>query len=380
MRDEFALGAFLARWHGWVRHDLSASVSETSTLPDLLAMAGAEDTERWRGLGMGYAEPHGAVWLRAAIAARHRGLEADDVSCCAGAQESLTCVMRALLAPDDHAIVVLPIYQPSERAVTAICAATGVALTEDDDGWHLDLDRIEAAVRPETRVIMMNFPNSPTGAALDAATLGALIHLCRRHGIWLVNDEVYRLSGEGAAPPPLADLYERGISIDALSKAFGLPGLRVGWVACRDRALLARVLVAKSALSSCLAVTSEVLAHIALRAEADILARNRAIARTNVARLRAVLSRHPDVFEDVDTATVFAFPRYCGAGSAEAFAVSLVRETGVLVLPSTLWASPLAPVPCDRLRLGLGREDASEGLMALASSLAEQKEALSISC
>jgi aspartate/methionine/tyrosine aminotransferase len=378
VRDEFALGAFLARWHGAVRHDLSASVSETMRLTDLLAMAEPADIERWQGLGLGYAEPHGAPWLRATIAARHQGMTADDVSCCAGAQESLTCLMRALLTPDDHAIVVLPVYQPSERAVTAICAATGVALTERDSGWQLDLDRITAALRPETRLILMNFPNSPTGAPIDAATLDALIDLCRKRGIWLVNDEVYRLSGEGVTLPPLADLYERGISIDALSKAFGMPGLRIGWVVCRDRAALARLLTAKSGLSSCPAVTSEVLAHIALRGEGPILARNRAIARANLARLRMVFRRHPDVFEDVDSATVFAFPRYRGGGSAERYAAVLVREAGVLVLPSTLWASPLARVPRDRLRLGFGRQDASVGVAALAMSLAEQGEALRV--
>ncbi len=125
MNEEFALGSFLARWSGHVRHDLSASESATLSLPSLLALAEAEDRARWEALAFGYADPHGAAWLRAAIATRYRRLEPAHVSCSAGAQEGLACVVRALLAPGDHAIVVLPIYQPSERAVTALCAASG---------------------------------------------------------------------------------------------------------------------------------------------------------------------------------------------------------------------------------------------------------------
>jgi aspartate/methionine/tyrosine aminotransferase len=369
VREDFALGAFLARWHGWVRNDLSVSASETLTLAALLAMAEAEDTERWRSVGLGYADPHGALWLRAAIAARHEGLNAEHISCGAGAQESLACVMRALLTPEDHAIVILPIYQPSEREVTARCAATGVALQERD-GWRLDIARVAAAIRPETRLILMNFPNSPTGAGLDAETLTALVDLCRRHEIWLINDEVYRLSGGGDASPcpPVADLYERGVSVDALSKAFGLPGLRVGWVACQDTAFLARVLIARSGLSSCLAGPSEVLAHIALRAAPFILARNQAIARGNLDRLRAVLGRHPDLFAaSPGTETVFAFTRYLGRGSAEQFATRLLRRSGVLVLPSVLWASALAEVPGDHLRFGVGQTSAATAVDVMES-------------
>jgi aspartate/methionine/tyrosine aminotransferase len=338
-----------------------------------MALAEAEDRARWEALAFGYADPHGAPWLRAAIAARYRVLSPDHVSCSAGAQEGLACVARALLAPGDHAIIVLPIYQPSERAVTALCAASGVVLELLRGRWHLDPDRIAAAIRPETRLILMNVPNSPTGAGLDQATVAALVALCRKHGIWLVNDEVYRLSGAAATGlPPIADLYERGVSIDGLSKAFGLPGLRVGWVACQDNALLAKVLVARSGMSSCLAGASEILAGIALRAEAGILARNRQMAIGNLARLRAAFRRHPDLFEDTETETVFAFPRYVGAGSAEAFAAALVREAGVLVLPASLWASPLAEIPRDHVRLGLGRESVSSALEVFESFLAQR--------
>jgi aspartate/methionine/tyrosine aminotransferase len=372
MSEIFALGGFLARWSGLARHDLSASESATLSLSSLLAMGDLDDRRRWRDLSLGYADPIGAPWLRAQIARRYGDLGPDDVLCSAGAQEALACLLRALLTPSDHAVVVIPIYQPSEQAVTSLCAATGVPL-DYGGGWHLDIAQIAAAIRPNTRLLLLNTPNSPTGAVLDAATLAELVAVCRRHGIWLVNDEVYRAMADDTAtvPPPVADMYERGISVDAVSKAMGLPGLRVGWVACRDRALLARARAAKSGMSGCVAATNEVLARIALRAETEIVARNRAIARTNRQVLRGILARYPEIFSnDTSECLAFSAPRYLGARGAMRFAVGLAREAGVLLVPSGLWHSGLVEVPANRLRIGLGAAGVPAALEALETHLA----------
>ena len=374
MDDRFALGNFIARAMASARFDLSASESASLPLLDLLAHANSEDKARWQSLELGYAAPRGADWLRETIASGYNGLNGDDILTCAGAQEATACVTRALLRPGDHAIVVVPIYQPSELAVTRLCPTTGIAL-QSREGWRLDIDQIAAAIRPETRMILTNFPNSPSGATLDAEAQAALVALCRRHGVWLVNDEVYRLTAEPShLAPPIASVYERGISIDAISKGLGLPGLRVGWIACRDRELLARVLLAKSMLSSCLAGPSEVLAQIALRAAGSLLARNRGVALANKLRLIDFLDRYPDRFGLHDPPNAaFALPRYLGPEGAEAFAVRLARDAGVLVLPSTLWATPLARVSPDYLRIGLGRGDITEALGAIGSMLSTSR-------
>lgn len=372
--ETFALGAFLARWTSCARHDLAASDSQAMPLATLLRLAGPEDVERWRRIGLGYTDPRGAVWLRAAIAARHAGLDADDVLACAGAQEAVTCAARALLGPGDHAVVVTPIYQPSELAVTSLCAASGVPL-DPSRGWRLDLDRLAAAIRPDTRLVLVNFPNSPTGAAVEPATLADLVALCRRRGLWLVNDEVYRQTDAAGSGPPVVELYERGISINGLSKGFGLPGLRVGWAACRDRGLLARMLAVKGTLSSCLTGPSEVLAHVALTAEARILRWTRAIGRRNHRRLRHLTERHPELFEaDAPKNLAFAFPRFRGREGAEGFALRVAAEAGLLVLPSGLWRSALAPVPTDRLRIGLGHAGSGAALDVLAAHLRTRAE------
>jgi aspartate/methionine/tyrosine aminotransferase len=369
--QEFALGAFLTRWGPVARHNLAASEAETLPLRDLLAMAAPDDLHRWQGLDLGYTDPRGALWLRQAIAGTYAGITPDTVLCFAGAQEALTCAARALLSVGDHAalahaIVVVPCYQPSAMAVTSVADVTGVAL-DPDDRWRLDLAKVSAAIRPTTRLVVVNFPNNPTGALIDRACLDALIALCRRHGLWLVNDEVYRLIDRDAAVrlPQIADVYERGISINALTKSHGLPGLRVGWAACGDPDVLARMQAVKTALSGCLAAPSEVLAHIAIQAQGRILGRNRALADANLRRLRAFFARHSGLFEwDEPAGGVTAFPRYRGADAVEAFAEELAREAGVLVLPGSVWRSSLGPTPADRFRVGFGRNGVAPALDA----------------
>lgn len=369
--ETFAIATFVARWHSNVPHDLSGSDSETLSLSELLELAEPDDVARWSQLGFGYCDPRGAPWLRTAIARRYGGIGSDEVLCCAGAQEAITCVTASLLEPDDHAIVVLPIYQPSEQAVTRVCRTTGVPL--EPDRWTLDLDRLAAAIEPTTKLVLANFPNSPTGATLDADMLRGLVTLCRRHGLWLVNDEIYRQTDDSpdhARIPATADAYERGISINGLSKGFGLPGLRVGWAACRDRELMVRALNTKSTLSSCLSSPSEVLAHVALRAEGRIVERSRAIGRENHRRFSNLAIRYPDTFDvGAGNNLAFCFPRYVGPGSVDLFADRLARQAGLLVLPSTLWRSTLAPVPVDHLRIGLGHARGARGLDALDSHM-----------
>lgn len=367
--SSFPLAGFLSRWADCAVQDLAASDSQTLPLSTLLRYAGAEDLRRWRGVDLGYADPRGALWLRSAIAARYDALDAGRILACNGAQEAITCVLRAALGPADHAIVVVPIYGPSELAVMGLCSTSGIAL-DPDRGWSLDLDRLAAAVRPNTRLVLANFPNSPTGASLDRAALDALVALCRRHGLWLVNDEVYGQTDAGGSAPSVVDRYERGVSINGLSKGFGLPGLRIGWAACHDKGLLDRTMAQKSLLSSCLSGPSEVLAHVALDMEARITALSRSIGRRNHRRLRALLDRFPDLFEaDAPANLAFAFPRFRGAEGAARFSDALARQAGLLVPPSTLWRSPLAQVPDDRLRIGLGRLGSGPALAALVAHL-----------
>ena len=173
-----------------------------------------------------------------------------------------------------------------------------------------------------------------------------------------------------ATLPQAADLYERALSIGVVSKALGLPGLRVGWIACRDRGVLSRMERIKHYLSICNAGPSEVLATIAIKARESILTRNRGLVAANLARLGGFFTQHAEWFDwyPPDGGCV-GFPRYLGRLGVEEFCRSAVEEAGVLLLPASIFRSRLVPVPGDRFRIGFGRRNLPEAVDALAAHL-----------
>jgi aspartate/methionine/tyrosine aminotransferase len=365
---DFRLETYFSRWEFTARYNAAASDMETWSVGELLELAGPERRAELESIRLGYIETFGSPALRAAIARTYQTLAPEDVICFAGAEEGLYCAMHALLEPADHAVVLVPNYQSMEEVPRSVCAVTGVAL-DPDAGWALDLDRVRAALRPNTRVIAVNFPNNPTGRVIPAPDFDALIELARSHGIYLFSDEVYRglERNPALALPQAADRYERGLSLGVMSKAYGLAGLRVGWIASRDRALLERLERLKHYLSICNAGPSEWLAVTALQARGRILARNRALVHRNLELLGRFFGERNELFEwELPDGGCVGYPRYRGPGDVEEFCRGAVEQEGVLLLPASIYRSSLAPTPDDRFRVGYGRKNLPEALDALA--------------
>ncbi len=370
MRD-FALETYMSKWEFVAKYNMTASDAESMRLPELLAMASDEDRADFDNLSLGYTETFGAPALRQEIAGTYDTVEPENLICFAGAEEAIYVAMKVLLTANDHAIVITPNYQAAETIPLSICAVTGVALDIDND-WELDIGLVEKALRPNTKLISINFPNNPTGKILPRAAFDALIGLCRKHGIWLFSDEVYRLieKDETFRLPQAADVYERGISLNVMSKAYGLPGLRIGWLASKDRDFLVRCERYKHFLSICNSAPSEILARIALKSRDRILARTRGIVRNNLGVLNDFFAEFPHLFDwrEPDGGCV-AFIRYRGADGVEEFTRRVVEEAGVFFLPSSVYRSDLTPVPENCLRIGFGRQHVPEGLTALRNWL-----------
>lgn len=368
---DFRLETYFSRWEFTARYHLTASDAESMPMHDLLALADEEDRSAWEDLRLGYTQTWGDPGLRAAIAGTFETVAPEDVLVFAGAQEALFIAMEALLDADDHAIVITPNYQAAETVPLALCEVTGVALDEAN-GWQLDLEAVRSAMRPNTKVVSVNFPNNPTGAVMEAGAFAQLATLCDERGVHLFSDEVYRgleLDPERTLPQA-ADISERALSLNVTSKSLGLPGLRIGWIACRDREVLSKLERAKHYTSISNAAPSEILARIGIKARERIWERNRAIIAANVPLFDGFFARYPELFEwEAPAGGCVCFPRYLGDDGVEAFCTSLVEDSGVLLLPASIFHSELAPIPADRFRLGVGRANPEPGLAAFSDWL-----------
>lgn len=371
MLPDFRLETFFSEWEFKARHHLTASDAESMPLRELLALASPDERAAFEETWLGYTETFGAPDLRESIAALYKERRADEVLCFAGASEGIYAANAVLLDSSSHAIVITPNYQSHETLPAALCRATGVPL-DADDNWSLDIDRIAAAIRPNTRLLTINFPHNPTGAILPLERYRALVALCRKHGIYILHDEIFSgLGRSGVAHlPPITDLYERGLSLNVMSKAYGLPGLRIGWIASADREALSKMERMKHYLSICNAAPSERLAKIALANRAALLARTCAIVDENLRHCDAFFARHAGLFEwRTPDGSCTAFPRYKGKDGVENFARALLEKRGVLLLPGSIYRSALGDTPADRFRLGYGRKGLQEGLAEITAHI-----------
>jgi aspartate/methionine/tyrosine aminotransferase len=359
----FALERYFADHEFTAPYLLCASDVEPYTLAEALALADDETRALWDGLSLGYTETAGLPALRSEIAALYPGLEAQDVLVFGGAEEGIFTFAHAALGRGDHAIVVTPAYQSLHELARSAGATVTTVELEHERGWALDVDAVRRAVSRETRAIVVNFPHNPTGAHIDRATLEELVEIAEEAGAHLFSDEVYRWlehSPDGLLPGA-AELSPRALSLGVMSKTFALPGLRIGWLACRDRDLLDAIAKVRDYTTICASAPSEVLALMALRRRDDVVARSRAIVAANLPLLDDFFARSEESFEWARPGgAAIGFPRLVADAAIEDFARELVDEEGVLILPGSIYEHP-----GNHFRIGFGRRNMPEALARL---------------
>jgi aspartate/methionine/tyrosine aminotransferase len=316
-----------------------------------------------------YGEHRGRERLRALIAAQGEGIGQDDVLITTGAAGALFIIATALLGAQDHLIVVRPNYATNLETPRAIgCTVTHIDLSFEN-GFRIDLDRVAASFTPATRILSVTCPHNPTGIMCSEAELRALAELARRNGSYLLVDETYRdLSLDGALPLA-ASLGDNVIGVASLSKAYGVPGIRLGWIVTRDAKLQEIFLAAKEQISICGSVIDEWIGEQIMEKRTAILAPVLAEMRRR-RRLVADWIAQEERLEWVPpSGGVVCFPRMrtVPPSGTDAFYRRLLDIHGTYVGPGH-WFE----MPDTCFRLGYGWPTSSEleaGLQAISAAL-----------
>ncbi len=371
----FQLERFFDKWEFKAEVLLCCSDVEPLTLKEILAHADADDLERWDQLALGYTMSCGLDTLRQHIAkAFYTEATESDINVCVP-EEGIYLSMLTLLKPGDEVVCTLPAYQSLHSIAESLQCKVHAWNPKQDEGGLLRFDVQDAldalASNPKVKLVVVNVPHNPTGLTLRRADLHSLVDACKGAGSYLFMDEMYSHleHGEEGPLPSACDVYERGITLCGLSKSFASPGLRIGWIACRDAAFMKSFAMLKDYTTICPPTPCECLAIMVIKQRDWIVKRSLDLIRTNAAALKAFCDAHADCIDFyAPQAGSIVFPRIRipGMGGATAFCEAFVKEQNTLLLPASVYEGPMAEED-DRVRFGLGRdpEKTKEGLRRL---------------
>ena len=328
----------MERWQSTYEHRVRFNLSESGvhplTVSELLALAGRD--HGLESVLLGYGQSNGSDELRALIASLYPGASDRSVLVTVGgAEANFTCFWH-LFETEERAAVLLPTY----GQVPGLLESFGVRLTPvtllEEQGWQPDLDALEAALAGGARFVLVTNPNNPTGAALSPESMAAVVEASERHGAWILADEVY--AGAESRDPPTPSFWgshERVLVTNSLSKAYGLPGLRLGWIVGPEE--LVTTLWGRTDYTTISpASLSDFLARLALEpaTRARIGERTRGIVRANLGLLEDWMAAQAGRFRyRPPDAGAICYMRYDAPIGSTDFAEKLRVEKDVLVVP-----------------------------------------------
>jgi aspartate/methionine/tyrosine aminotransferase len=337
--ETFAMERLQSTWENRV----TWNVSESGVHPLRVEEVAETDEERHCVLAqaLGYPQTNGTVALRRAIADLYPEATVEHVQVTNGGSEANCVTLLHLVEPADDVVMMAPNYM-QVRGLSRALGARVVPwpLVCDVDAaparWRPDLDLLDTLVTPRTRLIMICNPNNPTGARLTADELDRICRIADRHGTWVLSDEIYRGAEiDGSETPTIFGRYERAIVTSGLSKTYGLPGLRIGWVVSTP-ALVEELWGVHDYTTIAPGGVNDCLAQIALGAarRTRLIARTRGILRTNYPILKKWIDRrNQQLFHVAPEAGAIAFVRYAHTINSTHLIERLRDEKGVLVVP-----------------------------------------------
>jgi len=354
----FRIEQYFGKYEFTAKYLLSSSDAESRTIKELLDFE-PDAQERLLRHWCGYTESPGAPWLREVIAGIYKEISSEDILVLAAAEEGIFVLYHALVGPGDHVIVETPCYESSLEVARSTGAQVSEWRRSFETGWAHDLAALEKLIQPNTKVIYINTPHNPTGLLMPAIIFKQVLALAAKRKIIVFSDEVYRELEHDPAKrlPAVCEAYEHGVSLGSISKTYGLPGLRLAWFACRNAEIIRRCLEFKYYTTICSSAPSEFLTALALRHRTVLVQRNLEIVHRNLALLDEFLKRHSNHFDWVKpNASPIGFVRLKPDRDVYAFCEEVVRDSGVLLLPGSVYDQPR------HIRFGYGRKNMPDAL------------------
>jgi aspartate/methionine/tyrosine aminotransferase len=361
----FKLERYFAKYEFNTEYLLCSSDCEAMSIADLLALEPGS-AEKFKQTWLGYTESQGHPLLRKEISKIYESIQPEEILVHTGAEEAIFLFMLAMLKENDHIIVHAPHYQSLSEVAKSLGCFISPWRAREENNWALDLDELRHLMRSSTKAIVINTPHNPTGYLMSRADFEALNRFVQEKDLLLFSDEVYRESEYDLAMrlPAACDLGEQAVSLGVTSKTYGLAGLRIGWIATKNRKVYERMSSLKDYTTICNSAPSEFLAEVALRNRQILINRNLSIIKHNLTVIDELFTRYASQFEWVrPSAGSMGFPRLL-KGNIEDFCDRLVRKAGVLLLPGTMYDDS-----GNHFRIGLGRKNLPQAVERLEEYL-----------
>eukprot|EP01001_Neometanema_parovale_P006479 NODE_2835_length_1331_cov_44.716887_g2693_i0.p1 GENE.NODE_2835_length_1331_cov_44.716887_g2693_i0~~NODE_2835_length_1331_cov_44.716887_g2693_i0.p1 ORF type:complete len:383 (+),score=51.83 NODE_2835_length_1331_cov_44.716887_g2693_i0:87-1235(+) len=359
----FKTEEFFALYEFNTTHQLCCSDCESITIKELFDMAGV-GLEELGNVSLSYSETTGSLGLRKAISGIYDSVKPEEVVMLGAPVEGIYLAANALLSKGDEVIVMTPAY---DALVTTFEHVVGIEATRPwplrpvDGAWQLDLESLKALATPNTKLVVVNFPHNPTGFVPTSDELRQIQDFCSERGVWLFCDEIYAglTWGSHQAPASVSDNleYTRTITLRGLSKTYGLPGLRSGWLVVKDEELRNDIINWKFYTTICGPTPVECITEVALKVHKQLAIINSTLVEENVKIANAFFSRHSEKFEwRPPMGGSVGLVRMKGA-AITTFAHQMAKDAGILILPATCMGGN-----DQDFRMGFGRKNFAEAL------------------
>lgn len=369
--EHFQMERMQSTWENVVEYNLSESGVHPLALKELLS---DEEQREILSVGLGYSQTNGTPELRDEIIRLYPGANPDQILVTAGSSEANFLLMWSNIDPGDEVVFMMPNYMQMAGLVRSFGAVLKPLWLKEERGWAPDLDELKGLVTDRTKLIIVTNPNNPTGAVLSPEAMSAIVDNADRVGAWIVADEVYQgAEREGPASVSFWGKSDRAIIVNGLSKAYGLPGVRIGWIAGPPD-FIQKTWPYHDYTTISPSILSDRIARTALSPgnRDRILERTRGILRRNYPLIESWLKRQPDLFSFIPPlAGAIAYARYHHGINSTELVTRLIRDKSTLIVPGDHFEM-------DRyLRFGFGSEPEclERGLARVEELFAELRSA-----